>query len=492
VSLAEIDLDYGPHQVGFIHYITNDSTRTYYRSGDWTTESIFRPIPISIWYPANLDISAKKPISVLDYMEILKQEEEWENLPSDQILNWFYYQNTPENQSHLLERSRAYLNEKVIDQKFPVVVYAPSYQASSIENFALCEYLASHGYFVIASPSRGADSRLLEGGTPKDMEAQARDLEFLIKESYKYSNANTTKLATMGFSFGGLSQVLTQMRNDNVGATVSLDGSIKYQYETLKKSPFVDVNKVDVPFIHFSQKEIPEQVLKENKIDPILNTAFDFYDDLKYSDAYHHIFHDLTHSYFSTLGVLFENRDSRQDKSDAEIMLSYRWLSIYIKHFLDTYLKSGTLGREFLKIAPDQQIGIKGIVTMESKSALERAFTFQDFNELAASKNYVDLPQLYDSLKIAQPQFSIREGNLNNLGLHLVFNPETSKTGIEVFQLALSIFPQSANLWDSQAEAYLFMNDYSNAKSSFEQSLQLYPENQNATKRLLELKNYKD
>jgi hypothetical protein len=42
-------------------------------------------------------------MTVLAYMKILKQEEEWEYLPDEQILNWFYYPNTRENRKHLTE-----------------------------------------------------------------------------------------------------------------------------------------------------------------------------------------------------------------------------------------------------------------------------------------------------------------------------------------------------------------------------------------------------
>jgi tetratricopeptide (TPR) repeat protein len=486
--LADIDLEYGPHTVGFAHYTATDSTRTYIRSQDWTNEHIFRPIPISVWYPSNDDVSAKTPLNVLDYMRIFKQEEEWEYLPDEQILNWFQYPNTPSNRSHLLESTKAFYNSKMENQEFPVVVYAPSYQASSIENFALCEYLASLGYFVIASPSRGDENRFFEGGTAKDMETQARDIEFLIKESQKYTGASTTQLATMDYSFGGLAQVLTQMRNDKIKAIVSLDGSIKYQYETLRKSPFCNIDKVKVPFIHFSQKAIPESVLIEDKIDPSLNTDFEFYDSLTYSDAYHFTFHNMTHSYFSTLGVLFEPRDPRQDKSDAEIMASYRLVSIYTKNFLDGYLKNDSIAYRFLQKQPDQQITERGIITKESKKALKKDLTFQDFNDKAASRNYIDMAGLYDSLASQNPTININEGQLNSLGLQLIFNPAKSAIGIKVFLFAIEMFPQSANLWDSLGEAYWHVKDYPNAKSSFEQSLKLNPENENANKRLVHLK----
>jgi hypothetical protein len=46
---------------------------------------------------------------------------------------------------------------------FPLVLYAPSNNAPAFENAGLCEYLASEGYVVIASPSIG-----VKGGVKVD------------------------------------------------------------------------------------------------------------------------------------------------------------------------------------------------------------------------------------------------------------------------------------------------------------------------------------
>ena len=139
-SLSKIGLNNGKYKVGFRHYTTSDSTRTYNRIYDFTNQKIPRPIPISIWYPSEQNIVGKEQFKVLDYLEILKEEEEWEYLPNEQILNWFYYANTPENQDHLIEKTSAYAEIEFAKGQFPVVIYTPSYQASSIENFALAEY----------------------------------------------------------------------------------------------------------------------------------------------------------------------------------------------------------------------------------------------------------------------------------------------------------------------------------------------------------------
>ena len=488
VLVEQLELQYGIYNVGFDHYKTFDSSRTYNRIYDWTNESISRPIPISIWYPSGENASNIEPLNVVDYMNILKEEEEWEHLPEEQILNWFYYPNTKSNQNHLKEQTTAYPEINPADGKFPVIVYAPSYQASSIENFALCEFLASHGYVVMSSPSRGTENRFFEGGTEKDMETQARDIEFLIKEIGQYSYANQSKIATMGFSFGGLSNVLAQMRNDNIDAIVSLDGSIKYQYKTLKESSFANSEKVNVPFIHFSQKEIPQEVLIQDKIDSSLNTEFEFYDNLKYSEAYHFQFHNLTHSYFSTLGVLFQPRDERQDKSNAEIMESYRWLAIYTLNFLNAYLKNDSTAHKFINRDPKENTYKAQLISKNAKRAETNKFTFQDFNDLASKQNYKNVEDLYHSLLNQYPELELPEGSLNNLGLQLVFKPQKSEMGINVFLFATEIYPESANLWDSLAEGYLFIGDKKNAIRSFEKSLELNSQNQNAINRLEVLK----
>lgn len=487
VSVKKIALENGTYKVGFSHYLTNDSTRTYKRLFDWKNQHIARPISVSVWYPSDEKKNATT-MTILNYMEILKQEEEWEHLPNEQILNWFYYPNTPENRKHLSEQTTAVKNRKKAKGKFPVLIYAPSYQAASIENFALFEYVASHGYIVISSPSRGTESRHMEGGTGKDMETQARDIEFLIKEVAKFDNAQMEKIATIGFSFGGLSNVLAQMRNKKIKANVSFDGSIKYQYATLQKSPFTNIKAVDVPFIHLAQKDIPENVLKEDKIDPLLNSNFEFYDSLVNSKSYSLKFHNLTHSYFSTLGVLFQPRDTRQDKTDLEIMGSYKLASLYTLTFLNAYLKNDAKALRFLENSPEENGISKGLISKKDKDPEVLPFSFEDFNELALKQGYTKLKELYDSLLQKHPLFNVSEGNLNNLGLQVVFNPKTSTQGINILLLAVAIYSKSANLFDSLAEGYLYIGNKEKAVQYFEKSLELDSTNQNATNRLQELR----
>lgn len=488
-SLPEIDLEKGPYQVGFQHYTKSDSTRTYSRVFDYTNNKVPRPIPISIWYPIELQVTDLEPMKVLDYLEILKDEEEWEHLANEQILNWFYYANTPSNQQHLNEQTTAYENIEPGKGKFPVIVYAPSFQASSIENFALCEFLASHGYVVLSSPSRGTETRWFSNHLAKEMETQARDVEFLLKEAMQFPLSDQGKIALMGFSFGGLATLISQNRNGLVKALVSLDGTERYQYELLSQSPFFDPKKLNVPYLHMAQKDIPELVLKEDHIDAALNSNFQLFDSLSQSLAYQIKFHDLTHSYFSTMGVLFADRDPRQDKPDSEIMESYRLMAMYTLNFFNATLKDDPQATRFLENNYANSASLKDVLSQEIKRPEEVSFSFQDFNDLASMKDYKNLTSLYDSLLKVYPSFEIPEGHLNTLGLQLVFNPTTSRQGIQVFLLAIKLYPNSANLYDSLGEGYLFLGEKEQAIASFEKSLELNSQNQNAIHRLEKLRN---
>lgn len=485
-SLKEINLKNGEYNVGFKHYTMIDSTRLYRIANDLNNKLVFRPIPTSIWYPAVVDEKKSKELTVLDYLEILKEEEESKSLPDELMLDWFpdLGGDTPQNRAHLSEKVNALSNADFLEGKFPVVVYAASFRASSIENFALFEYLASNGFVVISSPSRGTDTRWLEGVTTKAMETQSRDVEFLLKEIHKYEYIDSDKIALMGFSAGGLANAITVMKNKKISALVSLDGTERYNYPVLEKSPYFNLDRFDIPYIHFAQKDIPEEVLTSDKIPAELNYKFQLYDSLKHSNAHSYKFHDLTHSHFGTIGVLFAYRDKRQDKRDDKIMASYKLLSQHTLQFLNATLKNEENAKKFIENSPDNNRISENLVSRKMKKSLTKEF---DFNDLALNQGYRDLIPLYKKSVAKHPTLKLEEGMLNRLGLRLSFNAGKMEQGINVFLLAVHIYPNSANLYDSLALAYLYNKDTENAIANFKKSLELDPNNQHAIDRLKEL-----
>lgn len=482
VSFELLNLDFGNYNVGFRHFVEYDHSRTYQKKMNWDLEFTSRPLEISLWFPAEKS-NHSESMDIANYLEILKREEEWESLPSEHILNWFAYPNTKKNQKLANEKTKAWHFTTPIDKKFPALIYAPSYEASSVENFAMCEFLASYGYVVISTTSKGEGHRRIGREIVKGLEAQTRDLEFLLGKLHQMSNVNTKKIGTIGFSFGGLSNVLLQMRNKRIKAIVSLDGTIRYNYKALKEHASANIDRVDVPFIHMAQKAIPKDIMEKDNIDPKLNTEFKFYDELKYSKAYKIRMHDLTHMNFASMDILFRNRDKRQDKSDEKILQSYKIVSEYTLSFLNAYLKNDEKSLAFLNAETSSHL-----ISKEYKSSFKKSFTFRDFHELAKKQDYQSLKGLYQDVKKNHPALQIPEGQLNQLGLQLIFNPKTFENGVKIFELATTLYPNSGNLFDSLAEGYFFIGDKKNAIKNFKRSLELSPENQNAINRLKSLK----
>ena len=292
----------------------------------------------------------------------------------------------------------------------------------------------------------------------------------------------------MGFSFGGLASAITVMKHKNIKALISLDGTERYNYPVLEKSPYFNLDRFTIPYIHFAQKKIPKDVLTSDKIPEELNDQFQLYDSLKYSTIYRYRFHDLTHSYFSSFGVLFANRDTRQDRSDDKIMASYNLLCIHTLQFLNATLKNEKEATVFIENEPNENGYSATLISKKMKKSVGTEFTYKDFNDLAFKQDYQDLISLHKRTIAKYPNLQLPESMLNSLGLRLSFKSEKTEQGINIFLLALHLYPKSANLYDSLAEAYFYNKDFKNAIHNYKKSLELNPENQNAIDRLNRLK----
>jgi tetratricopeptide (TPR) repeat protein len=93
----------------------------------------------------------------------------------------------------------------------------------------------------------------------------------------------------------------------------------------------------------------------------------------------------------------------------------------------------------------------------------------------------------YHDLKAASPAvYNFDEDELNALGYQFI-RVNKSKEAIRIFQLNIEAYPQSSNVYDSLAEAYMDDGNKSQAIANYEKSLQLNPKNSNAVHMLQKL-----
>ncbi|HXL22139.1 MAG TPA: c-type cytochrome [Candidatus Dormibacteraeota bacterium] len=99
---------------------------------------------------------------------------------------------------------------------------------------------------------------------------------------------------------------------------------------------------------------------------------------------------------------------------------------------------------------------------------------------------YADLKKKY----YTRGAYDFGEGSLNEFGYNVL--EKDAAGALLVFQLNAEQFPQSANAWDSLAEAYLKAGDPKKAAENYEKSLALDPKNENAKEQLKKIKESKE
>jgi hypothetical protein len=151
ISLFQFLQRPGPYPVGLKVVDQYDRSRTYPASSKGlskpSTGETGRPLQTLVWYPSLK--STGKPMTVADYTQLADTEIHF-NATDEKENRW----------PSLLKTSFdnplwAVREAKPAKGRYPVLIYAPSDSSVSWENADLCEYLASHGYVVLASPSIG-------------------------------------------------------------------------------------------------------------------------------------------------------------------------------------------------------------------------------------------------------------------------------------------------------------------------------------------------
>lgn len=332
----------GKYKVGFRTVQAYDSSRTY-TIGEYER---FRPMLIHLWYPATTGSSD----ALMTYKEYLILERQRENFgeTNPAVLDNYCIQTAYGYidfgkkfmpglditvEEVLSSNTAALLQAIPSTETFPLIVYAPSFGKSSIQNNIVCEYLASHGYIVTSVASSGETSSTMTSDD-KGIRAQVLDMEFVIKYLTKNEALNFSTLGTFGFSWGGFSNVLHQMRNNDVKAIASWDGSIEYQgYEIAKTVRDFKPERMNVPYIFFSSKNTDM-------------TDFPFYKSLSNKKKYLYRMNPLAHAEFASYWTIFANVKPNTTSYNLE---SYKLVCEYTRLFFDIYLKGKTSLEEKLK-----------------------------------------------------------------------------------------------------------------------------------------------
>ena len=209
-------LDYGPFQVGFRTVTELDRSRATQprrafdgRAADGETAM---PIDIGIWYPATHSPAVAR-MSAEAY-KTLRTPMTRDAVAADfvRMASFGGLEMTPP--------SRAVRDATPADGRYPLVVSGSGLGTGWIR----AEYLASHGYVVVAAPSSSRTGTLQASQPAIALETQTRNLEFLFAFARQQPYVDATRLGILGVNFDGMAALVFEMRNMQADAIISLDG----------------------------------------------------------------------------------------------------------------------------------------------------------------------------------------------------------------------------------------------------------------------------
>lgn len=472
----------GPHAVGLRIVQQYDYSRAMDAQVDAFGHALSagpgRPIQTLVWYPAKR--SANAPMLAADYRAVSMADVDFAFAGTEAAAQRASWLAGPQKAQYA-SATLAVRDAAPAAGQYPVVIYAPSFAAPAHENLDLCEYLASQGYLVIASRSLGARSVVMTDDVD-GVEAQAADIAFLANYAQTLPQADMSKVAAAGFSWGGMANVFAAARSSRIKALVSLDGSIRFHPKIWGAATYVRPARTAVPMLSLGARA---PAAEELELDDKLGASY--LNSMKYSDVYIGTMHPMLHPHFSAWHLRFSADNAFGDYQRADVLLAYRNGALYVRRFLDAYLKNDAKALAFLQQSPARHGIGPQVMSMQFRPAKFELLREADFLRAYADAGYKGAQAIHARMSAASPDFMLSPLNLNNLGYQLL-RGKNAAAAVELFKLATHLDGQFGNAFDSEGEAYEALGETALAIAAYEKAVAVDREQVNAIARIKALR----
>ena len=479
----------GPHPVGLKVVEQYDPSRVYGSTTDELGRPVSgeraRPLQTLIWYPAQK--SSGKPMTVNDYAQLASAETSFRKPDMSPEMKQWNIALTPTLRDSMWARRDAPL----ASGHFPVVIYAPSFSSMSWENADLCEYLASHGYVVIASAGIGAKTRDMTEDIA-GANAQSRDIAFLVGYAQTLPDTDMSAVAVAGFSWGGLSGLFAAARDSRIDALVELDGSMRYYPGLIKQAGDVHPDQMTIPLIFFTQGEFTLEDQARYLNDPAKDTGPNALNAWTHGDLI--TVHDLALVHAEHSSMFQRNEDMWKDNADQKKadygreygVPGYAWVCRYTLAFLDTYLKHDQTALVFLKRTPAENEVPPHLISVQFRAATGVPASLDSFRAELGRQGFDHAPAIYAAIKKENSDFSLDDDAMSGWGNNLMQSGHLVEA-IAILKLNIQNHPDSSDSYTVLGETYVRHGQEELARDSFDKALEKDPNNRKAKEQLKKL-----
>jgi len=457
----------GPYAPGFRLIKTEDPSRSYPAGGGGRIGP--RPMWLYLWYPAQR--SSRQPLDLATYVR-LATEEGGLPVPLKKGL-------TEDRLKGLLTRQTAAIGEaEPAAGKFPLLVLGQGlYYESPFSHFVLCEFLASHGYVVATCPLVGTLYRLVNIN-PEDLETEIRDMEFVLAKARELSFVDRQKTGVIGYDLGGIAGLVLSMRRPEVSAFFSMDCSILTPHWSglPNNHPSYREDRFVIPWMYMSQARFIEALRQQA-------SSSTLWDRKTFGDSFLVPVPTSCHGQFSSYAMLGikDAVPGYWGPIEGDPRLLHEAICGLALDFFDAYIRQDRSALTRLHEAgQSSNLGATGI-KVNFKKGQAPPPSEAEIVRLIIEKGVREVRPIVERARAAYPSHTVcGEGVLNWLGAHFLYWWGREKEAVEVFELNVSLYPKSANAYDSLGEAYLAVGETEKGIANYRKSLELNPQNRTA------------
>jgi tetratricopeptide (TPR) repeat protein len=463
----------GPYRVGFHVRQQYDRARVYQHPRNPVTAQAMngdrsRPLQTLVWYPA---IGTGGAMTWRDYVATVATEEEFSRMPDQVRRATDLLAESRELQSPV----RALRDAPERPGKFPVVIYAPSHSAYAVENTDLCEYLASHGYIVLATPSLGPRSHKMTADL-ESAEAQAADIGFLVGYAHTLAQADTGRIAVVGRSWGSLASVLAAARDDRIRALVTLDGSLRAAYDFVNGGPraarYVTPERLGIPLLYMTRLQDEGAISTE------------LLERIRYADVYLATLDAGSHMDFSSWSLHMAPDSAFGTRTRAQAGEAYGAMARVVERFLDARLKNDAPARRELDDALATHRPPPGLIAFAVRRAQSAPPSLDTFLDQLSQQGFERIGVIYDRLHAQNPELVLDPLQAHDWGMKLL-RERRPEDAMQVFRLGVRLYPERFDfLYDGLGQACEAVGNRDAAIASYRQALALEPQQMHARERL--------
>ena len=249
----------GPHAVGYTARAEHDPTRTSVHDTRLDTRAPCGPraVELRLWYPAEPSGNCAQEMLYSGYLAPVPGHGagslalEGLRLRTLTLLREDLLNGAENRLTDLLSTpTAARLDASPATGSFPWLLYAGGLNSGVEENSILFEYLASHGYVVVAVASLG-HAWVNAAADPVSVLTAAADIAFARATARTLLPAEPATVAAAGFSLGAYAALGLRMRDPSVEAVVALDPSfaVARHHGLAAADPFWEPAHAAVPLL---------------------------------------------------------------------------------------------------------------------------------------------------------------------------------------------------------------------------------------------------